>query len=109
MIEQEQIEEHENYISYEHTPPPKKLRRRSKAKSTLVKKSAFSSKRRSPRALSFGTLTYEKDKTESPFLTLRRGHVIPANRDSVTQRNEFMPTISGRVDKQNRTQFAWID
>ncbi|KAL7044742.1 hypothetical protein ACKWTF_002036 [Chironomus riparius] len=106
----EQIEEHQNWISNEQSPPPKKLRRRSKPKSTLVKKSAFSSKRRSPRALSFGTLSYEKDKNYSPNLILRRGgHIIPADRDSVAQRNEFMPTISSRVDKQNGTQFAWID
>ena len=61
--------------------------------------------------MSFGTLSYEKDKNDSPYLTFRRGgHIIPADRDSVAQRNEFMPTISNRVDnKQNATQFAWID
>lgn len=57
------------------------------------------------KALTYDDRAYDQN-FNYPSIFSRRS-VIPAERDSVINRNEFLPSISNRVDR--RGNFAWID
>lgn len=101
----------EDWMSHEESPSSK-LRKRKKSKTTFSIKSGHSSKRRHSRALTFGNHNLHLDKDHKSGITFKGGHIIPVDRDSVVHRNEFLPTLSNRVDKRQQgadANYAWID
>jgi carbamoylphosphate synthase large subunit len=84
----------------------KKSKKRKKSKTTFSLKSGISNRRKSVRAITYDDRNYKQDMNY-PSLSRPR-NTIPGDRDSVMNQNEFLPSISNRVDRRG-ANFAWID
>ncbi|KAG5675103.1 hypothetical protein PVAND_005032 [Polypedilum vanderplanki] len=107
QIRQHYMDDNDNdeWSPSERTPTRKPQKRKSKTAFSI--KSESSGRRRQSRGLTFNNnISFETNHRKS--LTFKRGHIIPADRDSALHRNEFIPTLSRHVDRNN-PQYAWID